>query len=140
RDRSSARLRRPVAERRPPPQPGRCRPSAREHPFRVAPNRGVDCHPCRRECRDTMNVTPTALPDVLLIEPKVFSDDRGFFFEAFNKTRFEACGLAAEFPQDNYSHSVRDSVRGLHYQLEHPQGKLVTCLRGEIYDVAVDIR
>ena len=87
-----------------------------------------------------MKVTPTALPDVLLIEPRVFSDDRGFFFESWNKRALAAAGLTAEFVQDNHSRSSRDVLRGLHYQIEHAQGKLVRVCAGEVFDVAVDIR
>ena len=87
-----------------------------------------------------MKVTPTELPDVLLIEPKVFSDDRGFFFESWNHKALAAAGLVAEFVQDNHSCSVRNVLRGLHYQIEHAQGKLVRVCAGEVFDVAVDIR
>ncbi|CCJ98801.1 dTDP-4-dehydrorhamnose 3,5-epimerase [Cronobacter malonaticus] len=89
-----------------------------------------------------MNVIQTAIPDVLILEPKVFGDDRGFFFESFNQRIFEeAVGRKVEFVQDNHSKSARGVVRGLHYQLApHAQAKLVRCLQGAIYDVAVDIR
>ena len=88
-----------------------------------------------------MKVTPTRIPDVLLIEPKVFGDDRGFFFESFNLRAFhEATGLAVDFVQDNHSKSARNVLRGLHYQVEQPQGKLVRVVQGEVFDVAVDIR
>lgn len=88
-----------------------------------------------------MNVTPTAIPDVLLIEPKVFGDSRGFFYESFHLRAFEAAiGGPARFVQDNHSHSCRGVLRGLHYQVEQPQGKLVRAVSGAIYDVAVDIR
>lgn len=87
-----------------------------------------------------MKVTPTELPDVLLIEPRVFSDDRGFFFESWNQRALAAAGLVAEFVQDNHSRSVRNVLRGLHYQVEHAQGKLVRVCAGEVFDVAVDIR
>ena len=87
-----------------------------------------------------MKVTPTALPDVLLIEPRVFNDDRGFFFESWNKRVLAAAGLTAEFVQDNHSRSSRNVLRGLHYQIEHAQGKLVRVCAGEVFDVAVDIR
>lgn len=87
-----------------------------------------------------MKVTPTELPDVLLIEPKVFSDDRGFFFESWNQRALAAAGLNAEFVQDNHSRSLRNVLRGLHYQIEHAQGKLVRVCAGEVFDVAVDIR
>lgn len=88
-----------------------------------------------------MQVTPTNLPGVLILEPRLFADDRGFFTEQFNATVFaEATGFTGQFVQDNLSRSIRGVVRGLHYQLERPQSKLVTCLRGEIFDVAVDLR
>lgn len=88
-----------------------------------------------------MKVTPTAIPDVLLIEPKVFGDARGFFFESFNRKIFqEATGLDLNFVQDNHSRSGQGVLRGLHYQLEQPQGKLVRVVRGAVFDVAVDIR
>jgi dTDP-4-dehydrorhamnose 3,5-epimerase len=88
-----------------------------------------------------IKVTPTGLPDVLIIEPKVFGDDRGFFYESFNRKAFEsATGLALSFVQDNHSKSLNCVLRGLHYQTQHPQGKLVRVIRGAVYDVAVDIR
>ena len=88
-----------------------------------------------------MKVTPTAIPDVLLIEPKVFGDGRGFFFESFNQKVFEeATGLQATFVQDNHSKSSRNVLRGLHYQIKRPQGKLLRVVQGEVFDVAVDIR
>jgi dTDP-4-dehydrorhamnose 3,5-epimerase len=88
-----------------------------------------------------MQVTPTALPDVLIIEPKVFGDARGFFFESFNRRAFrETTGLDVDFVQDNHSRSARNVLRGLHYQIQQPQGKLVRCIAGEVFDVAVDIR
>jgi dTDP-4-dehydrorhamnose 3,5-epimerase len=88
-----------------------------------------------------MRVTATVLPDVLVIEPKVFGDARGFFFESFNRRVFrEATGLDLEFVQDNHSRSARNVLRGLHYQIQQPQGKLVRCITGEVFDVAVDIR
>ena len=88
-----------------------------------------------------MNVQPTSLPDVLMIEPKVFGDDRGFFFESFNERAFEAAvGRRVAFVQDNHSKSVRGVLRGLHYQRRHPQGKLVRVTAGEVFDVAVDLR
>lgn len=88
-----------------------------------------------------MNVTPTDLPEVLLIEPKVFGDARGFFFESFNQKAFdEALGRHVDFVQDNHSRSAKGVLRGLHYQIEQAQGKLVRCVRGEVFDVAVDIR
>ena len=87
-----------------------------------------------------MSVTPTTLPDVLAIEPRVFSDERGFFFESWNERAFAAAGLDATFVQDNHSRSLRNVLRGLHYQIEHAQGKLVRVCAGEVFDVAVDIR
>ena len=88
-----------------------------------------------------MKVTPTAIPEVLLIEPRVFGDARGFFFESFNQRAFqEASGLNLEFVQDNHSRSSQGVLRGLHYQIEQPQGKLVRVVRGRVFDVAVDLR
>ncbi|WP_028317018.1 dTDP-4-dehydrorhamnose 3,5-epimerase [Desulfobulbus elongatus] len=89
-----------------------------------------------------MQVRPTGIPDVLLIEPKVYADERGFFYESFNENRFrKATGLNVRFVQDNHSRSVRGVLRGLHYQLPPAaQGKLVRCVAGEVFDVAVDIR
>lgn len=88
-----------------------------------------------------MKVTPTAIPEVLVIEPKVFGDARGFFYESFNGKAFdEAVGRHVEFVQDNHSRSVKGVLRGLHYQIQQPQGKLVRCVRGGVFDVAVDIR
>ncbi len=86
-------------------------------------------------------VTPTKLPGVLILEPKVFGDARGFFFESFNARDFAtATGLNVQFVQDNHSKSARGVLRGLHYQIEHPQGKLVRVTHGEVFDVAVDLR
>ena len=91
--------------------------------------------------KKTMQVTPTAIPDVLLIEPKVFGDSRGFFFESFNHHSFEAAiGSEVRFVQDNHSRSRRGVLRGLHYQVEQPQGKLMRVVSGGVFDVAVDIR
>lgn len=89
-----------------------------------------------------MKITPTAIHDVLIIEPRVFGDERGFFYESFNQAAFnEATGLDFEFVQDNHSKSAKGVLRGLHYQLEpHAQGKLVRVVQGEVFDVAVDIR
>ncbi|WP_373976015.1 dTDP-4-dehydrorhamnose 3,5-epimerase [Chitinibacter sp. SCUT-21] len=88
-----------------------------------------------------MNVIDTAIPDVKIIEPKVFGDERGFFYESFNHAKFEeAIGREVKFVQDNHSKSVKGVLRGLHYQIQHPQGKLVRCTRGEVFDVAVDLR
>jgi dTDP-4-dehydrorhamnose 3,5-epimerase len=86
-------------------------------------------------------VTPTALPEVLMLEPKVFGDARGFFFESFNQRDFaEVTGLNVQFVQDNHSRSVKGVLRGLHYQIQHPQGKLVRVTQGEVFDVVVDLR
>ena len=86
-------------------------------------------------------VTPTAIPEVLVLEPKVFGDARGFFFESFNARDFaQATGLNVEFVQDNHSKSAQGVLRGLHYQIQHPQGKLVRVVQGEVFDVAVDLR
>jgi len=87
-----------------------------------------------------MQVTPTAIPDVKLIEPKVFGDARGFFFESYNRRSFSTAGLDAEFVQDNHSRSHRGVLRGLHYQIQHAQGKLVRVIAGAVFDVAVDLR
>lgn len=88
-----------------------------------------------------MKVIATNIPDVLIIEPKVFGDDRGFFYESFNKKRFaELTGINAEFVQDNHSKSARHVLRGLHYQIQQAQGKLVRATLGEVLDVVVDIR
>jgi len=87
-----------------------------------------------------MKVTPTGLPDVLLIEPRVFGDARGFFFESWNEREFERAGIRGHFVQDNHSRSGRGVLRGLHYQIRQPQGKLVRVVAGEIFDVAADIR
>ena len=88
-----------------------------------------------------MKVTATAIADVLLIEPKVFGDARGFFYESFNQRAFtEATGVTLPFVQDNHSKSARGVLRGLHYQVNNPQGKLVRVVQGEVFDVAVDIR
>lgn len=88
-----------------------------------------------------MNVIATNIPDVLIIGPKVFGDDRGFFYESFNKKRFaELTGITAEFVQDNHSKSARHVLRGLHYQIQQAQGKLVRATLGEVLDVVVDIR
>jgi dTDP-4-dehydrorhamnose 3,5-epimerase len=87
-----------------------------------------------------LNFTETPLPGVILIEPKLISDDRGFFMETFHAEAFARAGLPASFVQDNHSHSRRGVLRGLHYQEPHPQGKLVRCTRGALFDVAVDVR
>ena len=87
-----------------------------------------------------MKVTPTRIPDVLLIEPNVFGDQRGFFMETYHAQEFAEQGIAEVFVQDNHSRSGKDVLRGLHYQLEQPQGKLVRAVAGTVFDVAVDIR
>jgi dTDP-4-dehydrorhamnose 3,5-epimerase len=88
-----------------------------------------------------MQVVRTAIPEVFVVEPQVFGDDRGFFYESYNQRVFtEATGLDVRFVQDNHSRSARNVLRGLHYQVRQPQGKLVRVTAGEIYDVAVDIR
>ncbi|MGD2138263.1 MAG: dTDP-4-dehydrorhamnose 3,5-epimerase [Gammaproteobacteria bacterium] len=87
-----------------------------------------------------MRVIPTDHPEVLLVEPAVFPDARGFFMETWHAEKYRQAGLPGEFVQDNHSRSRRGVLRGLHYQLEHPQGKLVCAVTGEVYDVAVDIR
>jgi len=88
-----------------------------------------------------MKAIQTAIPDLLIIEPKVFGDDRGFFFESFNRRKFaELIGRDLDFVQDNHSRSVKNVLRGLHYQIQHPQGKLVRVMQGAVLDIAVDIR
>lgn len=88
-----------------------------------------------------MKATPTSIPDVLIIEPKVFGDNRGFFFESFNQEAFNnTVGQNVEFVQDNHSRSAKGVLRGLHYQIQQPQGKLVRVVRGAVFDVAVDLR
>jgi dTDP-4-dehydrorhamnose 3,5-epimerase len=88
-----------------------------------------------------MNAIPLSIPDVLLLEPRVFGDSRGFFFESFNQREFEKLvGRKDHFVQDNHSRSAKNVLRGLHYQITRPQGKLVRVIAGEIFDVAVDIR
>lgn len=88
-----------------------------------------------------MLAIPTAIPEVIVLEPKIFGDDRGFFFESFNAKAFaEATGLKRDFVQDNHSKSAKHVLRGLHYQIQQPQGKLVRVLQGEVFDVAVDLR
>jgi len=88
-----------------------------------------------------MNIIKTAIDGLLTIEPKVFGDDRGFFFESFNRSRFtEITGCDVDFVQDNHSRSAKNVLRGLHYQIQHPQGKLVRVVQGAVLDVAVDIR
>ena len=88
-----------------------------------------------------MKVVSSSLPDVLIVEPRVFGDDRGFFYESYNERAFaDATGLRIHFVQDNHSRSAKNVLRGLHYQIRQPQGKLVRVTAGEIYDVAVDVR
>ncbi len=87
-----------------------------------------------------MNIIQTKIQDLIIIEPKVFGDSRGFFYETFNVKRYQDVGIKAEFVQDNRSRSARNVLRGLHFQKTKPQGKLVTVTQGEVYDVAVDLR
>jgi dTDP-4-dehydrorhamnose 3,5-epimerase len=87
-----------------------------------------------------MRVVETSLPDVWILEPRVFGDDRGFFYECYNRRAMAALGLDADFVQDNHSRSARHVLRGLHYQIKQPQGKLVRVVAGSVYDVAVDLR
>lgn len=106
---------------------------------------GTPCHSTeinRISLRETeMNVISTEIPDVLIIEPRIFGDDRGFFFESYNQQAFaDKAGIEASFVQDNHSRSCRNVLRGLHYQIQHAQGKLVRAIVGEVYDVAVDLR
>ena len=87
-----------------------------------------------------MDFVPTRLPEVILIRPQVFGDERGYFSETWQERKFQAAGIAARFVQDNHSHSIRNTLRGLHYQIRQPQGKLVRVVHGAAFDVAVDIR
>jgi dTDP-4-dehydrorhamnose 3,5-epimerase len=87
-----------------------------------------------------MQFIPTIIPEVIVIEPRVFADERGFFLESYQKQRFSEYGIDAEFVQDNHSKSAQGVLRGLHYQIQQPQGKLMRVIAGEIFDVAVDIR
>lgn len=87
-----------------------------------------------------MHILPTAIPDVLLLEPKVFGDARGFFYESYNRRVMADAGITADFVQDNHSRSARGVLRGLHYQIQNTQGKLVRVISGSVYDVAVDLR
>jgi dTDP-4-dehydrorhamnose 3,5-epimerase len=87
-----------------------------------------------------MNFIRTSVPDVVLVEPRVFGDERGFFFESYQAQRFAEAGISAAFVQDNHSGSKRGALRGLHYQVRQPQGKLCRVVAGEVYDVAVDLR
>ncbi|AFY77359.1 dTDP-4-dehydrorhamnose 3,5-epimerase [Pleurocapsa sp. PCC 7327] len=88
-----------------------------------------------------MNIIPTEIPEVLILEPRVFGDERGFFYESYNEREFaEKTGVTAHFVQDNHSRSLKNVLRGLHYQIQQPQGKLVRVVVGEVFDVAVDLR
>lgn len=87
-----------------------------------------------------MKVTPARIPDVLILEPRVFGDERGFLMETWQRKKFAEAGIDADFVQDNHSRSVKGTLRGLHYQIKQPQGKLVRVTVGEVFDVAVDIR
>lgn len=87
-----------------------------------------------------MKAIPTDIPDVILLEPKVFGDERGFFYESWNQRTLKALGIDASFVQDNHSKSAKNVLRGLHYQIQNPQGKLVRVIAGEVFDVAVDLR
>lgn len=89
---------------------------------------------------EVMDVVRCDIPGLLLIEPQVFRDGRGHFLEWFQQERYQKAGLQSQFVQDNYSHSVQGTLRGLHYQLDYPQGKLVWTVRGEVYDVVLDLR
>ena len=93
-----------------------------------------------RPAMDSIKKLSTSLPGVVVLEPRVFGDERGFFFESYNQQNMAAIGITEQFVQDNHSCSSRNVVRGLHYQLKHPQGKLVRVVEGEILDVAVDLR
>lgn len=115
--------------------PWRCG-SAKRHVVRRNQSHCLFCYLCM-----PIIATPTELPEVLIIEPKVFADARGFFFESFNARDFDAAvGRNVTFVQDNHSHSACNVLRGMHYQVQHPQGKLLRVGAGEIYDVAIDIR
>lgn len=87
-----------------------------------------------------MQITPTAIPDIVLIEPRIFRDERGFFLETFQADKYKAAGIALPMVQDNYSGSRQGVLRGLHYQIHKPQGKLVSVVAGEVFDVVVDLR
>lgn len=87
-----------------------------------------------------MRFLPTAIPEVVIVDPQVFGDERGFFMETYHRARFAAAGINAEFVQDNHSRSVRGTLRGLHYQIRQAQGKLVRVVQGTVFDVAVDMR
>ena len=108
---------------------------------RIAPNRSVGHHLFARLLEEfALQLILTSLKDVVILEPKVFGDERGFFLEAYNEETFKTLGLPTRFMQDNHSGSRKGVLRGLHYQMHQPQGKLVRVLRGEIFDVAVDLR
>ena len=89
---------------------------------------------------DAIRKIPTSLPGVVILEPRVFGDERGFFLESYNERAFAELGIEERFVQDNHSSSLRNVLRGLHYQIKHPQGKLVRVVEGEVLDVAVDVR
>ena len=93
-----------------------------------------------RSAMDSIKKISTSLPGVVVLEPRVFGDERGFFFESYNQRNMAAIGIIEQFVQDNHSSSSRNVLRGLHYQVKHPQGKLVRVVEGEILDVAVDLR
>ncbi len=100
----------------------------------------MDTSQATRPAVEALKKIPTSLPGVFILEPRVFGDERGFFFESYNQQNMSKVGIADTFVQDNHSSSSRDVLRGLHYQLQHPQGKLVRVVEGEILDVAVDMR
>jgi dTDP-4-dehydrorhamnose 3,5-epimerase len=87
-----------------------------------------------------VNIVRTAIPEVVIIEPKVFPDDRGYFYETYQSKNYAQAGVSTDFPQDNQSRSMRHVIRGMHYQIQQPQGKLVRVVSGSVFDVAVDIR
>ena len=96
--------------------------------------------PRARTATPTIRFTPLEIPDVVRIEPRVFTDERGFFLESYHKQQFQDAGLPTDFVQDNHSGSCKGALRGLHYQIRQPQGKLVRLVAGEVFDVAVDLR
>jgi dTDP-4-dehydrorhamnose 3,5-epimerase len=100
----------------------------------------MDTSQATRPAVEALKKIPTSLPDVFVLEPRVFGDERGFFFESYNQQNMSKVGIADTFVQDNHSSSSRNVLRGLHYQLKHPQAKLVRVVEGEILDVAVDVR
>src|SRR5690348_11889577 len=87
-----------------------------------------------------MQIKPTLFPEVLLIQPKLFADSRGFFYESFNLAKYAELGINKTFVQDNISRSIKNTLRGMHYQIDKPQAKLVSVIKGEVFDVVVDIR